>query len=655
MLVITKFQNRKSSLGTRVETTWEEFTGWLKTATITSETLDEYQSMTNEQRTDIKDVGGYVAGEFINNRRSKSNIISRWVLAIDADNATVNDKDDYDALYDYKYFVHTTHTSTEDAPRYRWLFPLSRSVTSAEYRMLVAEAKLWVGADTIDESTDQPERLMFWPSVCLDADYFWWEGGTSLLNPNDFIKGVMAAPEIEKPSTPVLANDDVITEGQRNKAVFSFAADLRRQGLDKEIIRSFLTKYNDTYCDPPLPSHELDLITGSVCKYAKGDKIRFEDRDFQSDFSDLGEMKKPDKKYHLETVDGLLKEDIPDPEFIIKGILSVGLGALTAPPKFGKSWMCLDIAISVTTGTDFLGFPTKKSEVIYLALEDGKKRLQSRTVQVGGDPSRLEDLRGFYFSREAPNMTNDSLLTWLQEEVEAHPKVKLIIIDTLQKIRGVSKKNEGVYGYDYRELGEIQKFAIDHELSVLLIHHTRKGVGDGDFLENLSGSNGISGALDYSWVLSRKRRKDDTTLLDITGRDIPTQSYVIQFNSATYRWENLGEEKEVRESSADKSYVTDPLVRTIKHYLTKAEEKIKKEGLDSAEASWSVTSQELLDAAIGLCGIDVEYEKDTEVGKRISDIRSQLEHKDGITYRKTRPTVDGKQVYVYNFSRAVVP
>lgn len=649
-MVITTFQNRKSSLGSRLETSWEEFVDRLKTAEITEETLDEYRGMTNEQRTEIKDVGGYVAGEFFNNRRSKNNLVSRCILAVDADSATSHDVEDYEAMYDYVYFCHTTHTSTPESPRYRWLFPLSRPVTSSEYRLLVSEVKLWVGADTIDESTDQPERLMFWPSVCLDADYYYWEGGTSLLNPDDFITAIPDTPaEPEEPSTPIVVTD-TIPEGQRNAALFSFAASLRTQGLDKVLIRNFLTAYNEAYCEVPLPDSELDTITWSVCKYDKGEKIPFSARDAKLDFGDLGEFKRPERKYHLERMSDILKEDIPAPKFLIKDILPMGLGALTAPPKFGKSWMCLDIAVSVATGTDFLGFPTTKSEVIYLALEDGKFRLKDRTIKVGGDSVRLDDLDGLYVSREAPTMTHGSLLEWLQDEVRDKPKVKLVIIDTLQKIRGESKKNEGVYGYDYRELGEIQKFAIQNGLCILLIHHTKKGINDSDFLENLSGSNGVSGALDFSLVLSRKRRKDDTTLLDITGRDIPMQSYVIQMDSVTYRWQNLGEEKDLRETESDRIYSADPLVKTINWYLDLAEETAEDE---QTEAVWAVSSQEILNAIFSKFG-NTEYDSTVVIGRRITSLTRDLAAKDGILYEPARSYRDGKRIRLHTFKRSIV-
>ena len=626
-MVITTFQNRKSSLGTRVETTWEEFVDRLKTAEITSETLDEYQEMTNEQRTEIKDCGGYVAGEFKNNKRSKSNLINRCVLAVDADSATDHDIEDYEAMYDYKYFVHTTHTSTPEAPRYRWLFPLSRPVNSSEYRQLVAEAKLWVGADTIDETTDQAERLMFWPSVCLDVDYQWKEGGTELLNPDDFVKDEEELPVEVVDSPPVIATDGIIPEGQRNKAVFEYASLLRGKGLDRQVIRHSIAIYNDAYCSPPLPDLELNNIASSVCKYQKGEKIPFRARDTKMEFSDLGEVRTTDKfaRYKVERVSDLLERDVPETEFIIPGMLPVGLGMLLAPPKFGKSWFCLDLAISIVTGTDFIGMHTNRCEVFYAALEDGDPRLKSRIREVGGEDYRLgKNLYGFYKILELPTMHDSEVIEYLQSQLDEHPGIRVMIIDTLQKIRGEIKKNEGVYGYDYRELSELQRFAIKNNICLLLVHHTKKGIDDSDFLGNASGSNGITGALDFMLSLTKKRRKDSATVLDITGRDVQMKSYVLQFNNATLRWENLGEEQEVKENEADLKYSNDPLVKTIKHYLETAEELLMDSGdTDTDEVRWVVSSQDIVTAIKSHCG-NTEYDSAVKIGQKLGSSK-QLE------------------------------
>ena len=655
-MIITEFQNRKSSLGTRTETTWEEFVDRLKFADITSETLAEYKGMTNEQRTEAKDVGGYVAGEFRNNRRAKVNLISRYVLAVDADSATDHDIEDYEAMYDYKFFAHTTHTSTPEQPRFRWLFPLSRPVNSSEYRQLMAEAKLWVGADTIDESTDQAERLMFWPSVCVDVDYQWWEGGTELLNPDDFVTEEEESVE-EDTFTSLITTDGLIPEGQRNASVFSFAANLRSQGLDKDLIRNGIEMYNNAYCVPPLPNSELDTITNSVCKYPKGEKIPFDARDIKIDFSDLGKLRNKDEdefaQYIIEDARDIVKEVIPKRRFLVDGVISTGLGCLIAPPKFGKSWLCYDLCISLATGRDFLGLKTEKCEVFYLALEDNKDRVQDRLIKVGDENIRMGAVPGIRICRTAPTMDKDRLLRWFTLFMKQYPYTKCIIIDTLQKIRGESKKNEGVYGYDYREMSDIQRFAINNDLSILTVHHTKKGIDDSDFLSNASGSNGIIGAMDYTMVLQRKRRESDSTVLKITGRDVLDQAYVIAFNKAEYRWENLGKEKDVSESDEDRAYSTDPLIKTIRYYLD-LDEELAGEDEDKLEAVWTVSSQDLLDSIEQLYG-KTQYKTTVGIGKRLHNIADELAEKDGITFDDTREYNGDKQVRSYSFKRGMLP
>ena len=97
-IVITEFTNRKKPNGTGLKTTWEDLVDKLKAPVITDETIDEYFAMTNEQRTEVKDVGGYIAGECVNGKRSKDSIKSRYVLTVDADDATPNDIDDFSSL-----------------------------------------------------------------------------------------------------------------------------------------------------------------------------------------------------------------------------------------------------------------------------------------------------------------------------------------------------------------------------------------------------------------------------------------------------------------------------------------------------------------------------------------------------------------------------
>ena len=642
-IIITEFQNRKKSLGKVVRTTWEDLVERLKTPVITDESADEYAAMTNEEKTETKDCGGYVAGEFEGGKRSKDKLKSRYILTIDADDATDHDVDDFSSMEDYVFFVHTTHTSTAENPRLRWLFPLSRPVTSEEYRLLVGVAKAWVGADTIDETTDQPERLMFWPSVSFDVDYQFWSGGSVVLDPDSILD------EIDIEDTPVRSSskksssssvsdfddlDAMIPEGSRNQAVFRFGSILREAGLDKGILSRFISEYNETYCETPLPDFEIRTIADSVCKYKKGEKVPFQLMGTDGDFGDLGEARKqPQNVFGESCMDDLWGEDVKDQEFIVKDLIPTGVGGIIAPPKFGKSWLCLDLCLAVATGTPFLGFETVPNEVLYLALEDGKVRLNRRSKIVAGE-DRRELKKRFHYDLKAPTLDN-GFLKVLEETIKTYPGIKLVVIDTLQKIRGDMKRGESVYQYDYREISDLHNFAIDHDLSVVLVHHTKKGIDDSDPLSNASGSNGVPGSLDFSLNLFKRRRSDSTTKLAVIGRDTEEQTYVLQFDKSTCRWINLGKEQDVRDDSTEESYDSDPLVKTIKYYIGKKADEIPDEDIFTEEVVWEVTAKQLYEAMENFCG-ETDYNSSNAVGMKLPKIAQALLSRDGITYEYDR-------------------
>lgn len=123
----------------------------------------------------------------------------------------------------------------------------------------------------------------------------------------------------------------------------------------------------------------------------------------------------------------------------------------------------------------------------HLAFEDTERRLQDRMNQVlmGETPPK-----SFYFST-APITLDDGLLEYLKSTLESHPEIKLIIIDTFQKIRGQAGNRESAYQYDYREMGNIKEFMDKHGVSVLFVHHNRKMVDKDDSFNMISGTNGI--------------------------------------------------------------------------------------------------------------------------------------------------------------------
>lgn len=634
--------------------TWEDLVSKLSNPVYTLETMDEYEGMTNEQKTDTKDVGGFVGGKLRGGVRRKSALEYRSVLTIDADNAGPNDADGFSAVNMAKFFCHTTHTSTDEHPRLRWVFPLSRPVTADEYPLLAREVSKWVGVDTIDESTDQPERLMFWPSVPLDGEYKYWQGGSVLIDPDELLLDMPIEAEPAQISSGDHTTDDAsvdASEGRRNKTVFSFAATLRGSGLDYQGIRSMVSDYNDRYCDPPLPEAELDTICRSVCgRYAPGEAVVATLRDAWDDFNDLGEWKETPKKpssLSMESMSSLNARNIAPPKFVVPGMIPYGITILASPPKFGKSWMCLDLALSVATGTDFLGLETEQTGVIYLALEDGDYRLQDRSRKVAGDREMPGNL---YLIKEAP-ILEEGLLPELDKKLgEVRGSVGMIIIDTLQKVRGTAKKTEGVYGYDYRELGALHQFALDRNLAVVLVHHLNKGGDDSDFVSRLNGSTGVSGAADTIITLTRANRKSDETKMSVTGRDVQERTLVLQMDWSAYRWICLGEEHDVEAQRDQIDFESDPVVKTILWRLEEAEELLDENStLDSVE--WRCTSAELLhecERMFGSQGMD----NPTQMGLRVRKLAPQLAERSGVDYTFARSGHARKREHV--FTRVLV-
>lgn len=649
---LTVFKNRRVPIGSRLELTWPEIVEKFKTPEITEETFDEYQAMTNEQKTDVKDVGGYVAGELTANRRSKTALVSRSIITIDVDDAPSKDwMFGYSCLFIPKHLIHSTHTSTKEHPRFRILIPLTRPVNADEYRYLAQRLADEVGLEAVDGSTDQPERLMFWPSIPFDGEYIFYENGNEFLDPDkelpeDFVQSL---PTIQK-DKPIENGVLEVGEGQRNKTVFSFAATLRGNGLDQSGIRAILEEYNDRYCSPPLEAWELDTICRSVCsRYQPGEAVAASLRDAWDDFNDLGEWKEtkpaPIKHLEAESLASLNGRHVDAPVYVVDSLIANGITILASPPKFGKSWMCMDLAISVANGTEFMGLTTHKEGVIYLALEDGDYRLQERGRKVAGDRPIPDNL---YLVKEAPQL-QDGLLSMLNALVESCESVGMVIIDTLQKVRGVAGKTEGVYGYDYRELGQLHKYALDNNLAVVLVHHLNKGGDDNDFVGRLNGSTGISGAADSIITLSRSKRGDNETKMSITGRDIVERTLILEMDWGRYRWTILGEEHDVESRRDELEFNSDPVVKTIQRMLDDNEELV----LDDPEATevvWSCTSAEFLAEMERLYGSqDISA---TSIGVKLKRLEPKLESELGITHEQVRKPGTGRRVHT--FTREII-
>jgi RecA-family ATPase len=256
----------------------------------------------------------------------------------------------------------------------------------------------------------------------------------------------------------------------------------------------------------------------------------------------LDEAAKPPKPtLDTFTAAELAAMDLPEPRFACAGLVMEGLSFLAGAPKLGKSWLALQLAVAVAFGDDWLGEKCEKGAVLYLALEDSKRRLQSRLQKILDHRIYPPTL---HMATECPRLDEgglDRISTWLK----AHPDARLVVIDTLAKVKPRRKKNGDVYAEDSAAGAQLQKLAFEHRAALLVVTHTRKAPTE-DFLEEVSGTLGLTGAADSVLVLKRDRQAAEGTL-SLTGRDIEERELALAFTSRDL-WTLVGAAADVRMS-----------------------------------------------------------------------------------------------------------
>lgn len=236
------------------------------------------------------------------------------------------------------------------------------------------------------------------------------------------------------------------------------------------------------------------------------------------------------------TAAALVKMDFAAPKYAVSGLLAEGLNVLGGRPKQGKSWLSLLFAWAVSAGGKLDGRDVTAGPVLYLSLEDTKRRLKSRLeiLRDAVDWDYPEQLHIYTTWPRADVGGLDELRKWLTE----HPGTVLVIIDTLAKFRRGRGKGGNTYDEDYAAVGEIKALIEEFGCSVLVIHHTRKLQAEDPF-DELSGTLAISGAADGLIILDRKRGQDHARLF-VTGRDMPEATVPMQLDKLHQRWQ-LGE------------------------------------------------------------------------------------------------------------------
>jgi len=333
--------------------------------------------------------------------------------------------------------------------------------------------------------------------------------------------------------------------------MLSWAGALRNKGASREVIFASLMALNAERCEPPMERGEIAALAADVeQRYQPGESFVYT--------TAKGEPRGREKYVpRTFTAAELQEEELPDIRWAVPGLLPEGLALLAGRPKLGKSWMTLNIAAAVAEGDIAMGeLPCDDGECLVLALEDNKRRLQSRLRRMLGKdspwPGRMH-LEVRWPRQDESGI--EALDSWLGQ----HPDARLVVIDTYARFKAepvAGGKRGDVYAEDYAAGVKLQELALAHHVAIWVVTHYNKALHD-DWINAVTGSSGTTGVADTICGLERPRgatgQKD--AVLHVTGRDVEENDWAVAFEGVLGRWTILGDAEEHKAASRDKALI----------------------------------------------------------------------------------------------------
>jgi len=342
-----------------------------------------------------------------------------------------------------------------------------------------------------------------------------------------------------------------IDNGKRNDTFFRSACSMHEKGLSRNAILAALKEENIEKCDIPLEESELiTIIDNVVARYEQGQGYKSESE------SGVKVIAKP------HSGDDLLRANLPPISFIMQDFLTVGgVYLLAGGSKMGKTWLSLDMSISISQGMPFMGKATKKTPVLYIDRESSETSLKSRILAMHKNGV---DLSNWSYIHKC-NCLFDGLQEHLCELIERYG-YKLIFIDVFAKIRSEPDKGMSEYKHDYKDIGALKEIAEKYNACFVILHHQRKMKDEDDIFNTMSGSTGLMGAPDGAILLARKRGASDA-ILHTEGRDIRGDQYSIRWDDTKLMWQYIGRSEEIKDNFEKVQFLDSPLVEVITKIL----------------------------------------------------------------------------------------
>lgn len=305
---------------------------------------------------------------------------------------------------------------------------------------------------------------------------------------------------------------------------------------------------------------------------------------------------------------------------LIDGLLYPGTYIFAGSPKLGKSFLMAQLAYHISTGTPLWNYKVKKTPVLYFALEDNYQRLQRRLFQMFGADG-TDDL---YFATECKTV-NGGLDEQIKGFMCKHPDTGLIIIDTLKRVRETGGADYS-YSSDYDIVARLKALADSYKVTMLIVHHTRKEKAE-DIFDMISGTNGLLGAADGAFALTKEKRTSNNATLDIVGRDQPDMKIKLVRDTKRLVWNFEEAETELWEEPPD------PLLEKISEVVS------------SGGNCWNGTASELCEKL----GSDM---KPNVLSLKLSINSGRLLRDYGIHYKASR-THGGRKISLWKDTDSV--
>lgn len=311
----------------------------------------------------------------------------------------------------------------------------------------------------------------------------------------------------------------------------------------------------------------------------------------------------------------LFDKQLERTQMIVQRMIPCGLTVLAGAPKRGKSWLALSLGLSVASGADFLGQPVLQGSVLYLDLESRQYRVKDRLSKLTLGPAPA----GLYVAHSAEPL-GQRFYQQMEGWIHGVRDPRLIIVDTLGRVKPGGKRNENAYESDTRQYGALQSWAAQNRIAVIVVHHLRKVKDSDDWFDKINGSNGLVGAADAVLGLGGKRG-EQVSKLNVSGRDIDGDySMAIRFDGG--RW--LLESSDSEAYETEHEYVSDPLIQGIFVFM-----------YDRYE--WQGTATQLLDDIVDFTQEPLDVGGSAGVGRCLRKFGRTLFERDGILvgYRRT--------------------